>query len=167
MEEPVRLVLRCSLVTLLVFAAQGTVVMAQALTPETVKEAQAFTLDADIAGKILAVREQLDAQDAARGLSQQELARRAKLTLEERVAELEADKAAAGILGDAGLAPRTYLVGLLALRGSAMASRGMTVGVATAASPANVEFLKSNPEIAQRVDKAAAGGSMLSAPKKR
>jgi hypothetical protein len=166
-EATVRLVLRALLVILVLATAQGSVVVAQTLTPEATQEAQAFKLDVDVAGKILSVREEIEARQAANPPTQQERARLAKLTLDERAAELEADKHLSPILTEAGITPKAYLVGLLALRGSDAALHGLTVGLAAAGSADNVAFLKANPEIAGRLNKTSGGGSMLSTPKKR
>jgi hypothetical protein len=72
------------------------------------------------------------------------LAKSAKMTAAERLAQLEKDPAAMAILKQNGLTAREYLVGVPALRMALMAAQGLTNSPSVVASPANVAFAKAN-----------------------
>ena len=72
------------------------------------------------------------------------LAKSAKMTAAERLAQLEKDPAAMAILKQNELTAQDYMVGVPALRMALMAAQGSTNSPNIVASPANVAFAKAN-----------------------
>lgn len=72
------------------------------------------------------------------------LAKSAKMTGAERLAQLEKDPAAMAILEQNELTAQDYMVGVPALRMALLAAQGSTNSPNIVASPANVAFAKAN-----------------------
>jgi len=86
------------------------------------------------------------------------LAKSAKLTAAERIAQLEKDPTTTAILKQNELTARDYLVGVPALRMALMAAQGAPNSPNIVASPANVAFAKANlAQLKPKMDAADAG----------
>jgi hypothetical protein len=87
------------------------------------------------------------------------LARSAKMTPAERLAQLENDPAAMAILKQHELTARDYMVGVPTLRMALMAAQGAADSPNVVASPANVAFANANlAQLKPKLD-AADGGA--------
>ena len=73
---------------------------------------------------------------------QERMRKSTTMTAADRIAQLEADPKAAGILKENGLTARDYLIGVPAVRMALMAAQRAAPNIV--ASPANVAFAKAN-----------------------
>lgn len=126
-------------------------------TPATEQAIRAYTLDQARANVLIkALREGTAAtlKDPA-GMSR--LMKQMELPFEQQIAALDKDPIMGPVLKANNLSPQQYSFGVLALRAAYLARSGGADGLARLASPANVAFLKANPDIAQRFGEAEMG----------
>ncbi len=146
---------RVPLLALLLLAAAAGPALAQR-DPAAERDAiLAYRLTRPLADKLLAALPEMTRYVIARPDARELIARTAKQSLAERIAQLEADPRAMAIVKRHGLTARDYVVGVPALR---MAIRGAEAGAgagAFVASPENLAFARAHlAELRPKLDAA-------------
>jgi hypothetical protein len=136
--------------TLLLSVSAGR---AQNLAPEVLNEVKAVKLDQARVEQVLTALEQLTAYTLKQPDWQSKVMATMRARFDERIAMMEADPGSSAIFKANKLTVREYMVGLLALRASWMASSGNAPALGQLATEENTAFMKSHPTVAERLAK--------------
>jgi hypothetical protein len=114
------------------------------LSPEARDAILAYQLTMPRANSLIAAMEAMTKYVVSLPDFKERLAKTAKMTQAERLAQIEKDPKASAILKENGLTARDYVVGILALRMARLVAEGLPPGPTIVASQANVAFVKAN-----------------------
>jgi hypothetical protein len=142
---------------LLLALAVATAAAAQAppLSPAMRDAVRTHVLTEENIEPVITALRELSASMVADPDVAKQLLARMKLPAEQQVDDIAADPLSVRVLKAAGLGPRDYVVGVLAIRAAAGVPPGSSL--AAAASPANAAFLRDHPDLLERFRAAERG----------
>ena len=141
-------------ITIVMFSFVLSAVAVQAKSPEETQAILDYKLTMPVANQLLSAMGPMTRYVASLPDLRERMARAAKMTLAERVAQVESDPKAMAILKPNNLSARDYIVGVPALRQAIWLASGRSAPNLTA-SPANLAFAKVNlAQLKPRMDAA-------------
>ena len=137
--------MRNAVIVLACTVAVSAAVLAQTPLSQEARDAiTAYQLTMPRANSLIAAMEAMTKYVVSLPDFKERLAKTAKMTQAERLAQIENDPKASAILKQNSLTARDYVVGVLALRMARLVAEGLPPGPTVVASPANVAFMKAN-----------------------